>query len=149
MSNSDTWTPAAVAHLRAEFAKGVSGALIAESLHAELGILVSRNAIMGKLNRLGIKRGDAPVTLSRTPRPRKPKNAIDAKIADIREQLSVAPKSEPQFRCVGLLDLTHDMCRYPHGDPGQEGFGFCGEQTFAGTSWCPFHFRITHVRTAA
>lgn len=40
---------------------------------------------------------------------------------------------------IGLMDLTKDTCRWPHGDPLKEGFGFCGKQTKANSPYCEKH----------
>ncbi|WP_240233595.1 GcrA family cell cycle regulator [Devosia lacusdianchii] len=48
---------------------------------------------------------------------------------------------------IGLLDLTDRTCRWPFGDPGEPGFGFCGcrKSRHAGP-YCPEHTAKSEVR---
>lgn len=55
-------------------------------------------------------------------------------------------------KTIGLLQLTDHTCRWPHGDPLQPGFGFCGKPVEATPEggrqrrYCPMHERRAHVR---
>ena len=41
-------------------------------------------------------------------------------------------------RC-SLVDLTASKCKFPYGDPGTEGFFFCGAKSLDGISYCASH----------
>jgi GcrA cell cycle regulator len=45
---------------------------------------------------------------------------------------------------VALVDLTSSHCRFPVGDPRQEGFGFCGHPTGDG-AYCRHHAAIAYI----
>lgn len=40
---------------------------------------------------------------------------------------------------IKLEDLKGRMCRWPHGDPKDEDFHFCGEQSEEGRVYCSEH----------
>ena len=42
---------------------------------------------------------------------------------------------------VSLLALGKRACRWPFGEPGEEGFGFCGKHQFNNSSYCEEHTR--------
>jgi hypothetical protein len=44
----------------------------------------------------------------------------------------------------GLLDLTEATCRWPVGDPGEEGFAFCGAAPFKRYPYCVAHCLIAY-----
>jgi len=35
-------------------------------------------------------------------------------------------------------------CRFPHGDPGKPGFGFCGAKRVPGRPYCAFHMAVAY-----
>lgn len=45
---------------------------------------------------------------------------------------------------VGLIDLTERMCRWPYGDPKEEGFTFCGRQAYPGKPYCADHVLMAY-----
>ncbi len=49
---------------------------------------------------------------------------------------------------IGIMDLTNHTCRYPHGDPLKEGFGFCGKHTRQGSVYCEHHHRRVYPARA-
>lgn len=139
------WTLARVALLLELRAKKWSGRRIA----AELG--VTRNAVMGKLARMGLKcesmrqppRGrkrdmerKARQQQQHGDRRRKPPQAPPAppKVAD------VAPELPPATR-VSIYQLTPTSCRWPYGDPRDPDFVFCGAPAIEG-SYCGHHARM-------
>lgn len=44
-----------------------------------------------------------------------------------------------------LADLEAADCRWPIGDPRQEGFHFCGAQQAAGRPYCIAHWSLSFV----
>lgn len=46
---------------------------------------------------------------------------------------------------VALLDLKESMCRYPHGDPMEADFHFCGARKADGSPYCEAHTRVCFV----
>ena len=49
---------------------------------------------------------------------------------------------------IGIMDLTNHTCRYPHGDPLKEGFGFCGKHIRQGSVYCEHHHRRVYPARA-
>ncbi len=127
---------------------------------AELGCGITRNAVIGKLHRMGITGGGA--AMSDQERMRRHRASEDRKLEkrkqkrrEMREQgIQVArvrphrPKLEPLLACVeveprgiSLLDLEPGDCRYPDGE-GSE-ITFCGHPSLAGRSYCGPHAWLT------
>jgi GcrA cell cycle regulator len=146
------WTDERVELLKKLWADGLSASQIA----AQLGG-VTRNAVIGKVHRLGLS-GRAKSPSSMVPRVRKPRPA------SLRPRLryngntalapSMAPELDPDYDPlanvvpmgprVSILELTEATCRWPIGDPGTEAFCYCGSQTKAEMPYCPYHARIAY-----
>lgn len=47
---------------------------------------------------------------------------------------------------LALTELNSKTCRFPYGDPKQEGFGFCGHQTRSGSPFCEFHHGVSFIK---
>jgi GcrA cell cycle regulator len=140
-----TWTTERVELLKVRFDAGLSCGQIAR----EIG--VSRNAVIGKINRLGLARIKNVVagqserrSAARTRRPR----------LVTQHQILVAVRAEPQapvedtpihseHRC-SLFELNEAKCRWPISDPGTASFGFCGNQTVKGLPYCAAHARLAY-----
>ena len=45
---------------------------------------------------------------------------------------------------VTIMMLTEQSCRWPIGDPGSEGFSFCGKRSETGIPYCGHHARIAY-----
>ena len=116
------WTTERVAMLRSYFNAGLSCAQIAN----EIG--VSRNAVIGKMNRLGLSRGrrTAAPGAPRAASPRRP-HVLTQRIA-----LKAVFAAEPVVTDVvstepcSLFNLTARKCRWPIGAVGTPDFNFCG-----------------------
>ena len=62
-----------------------------------------------------------------------------------------APKSEvvvPVVERTTTMSLTANACRWPIGDPGSEGFHFCGKRSQPGIPYCTEHARIAYQPSA-
>lgn len=114
-----SWTEERIEQLRALWDEGKSASQIA----AALGEGVSRNAVIGKAHRLGLKARPSPVK-SDSPKSA-PKKATKAK----------AEKK----KVVTLLDLTERICKWPIGHPGDPDFHFCGKPVHPGMPYCTAH----------
>lgn len=53
---------------------------------------------------------------------------------------------EPTFECrrVSIIDLDFRSCRFPLGDPLEDDFAFCGNETVAGKSYCAGHTALCY-----
>ena len=140
-----TWTTERVALLKNGIAAGLSCAQIAR----EIG--VSRNAVIGKANRLGLSRVKS-ATAGHGQRAGVPNGARTRIAASQRTLRAVWAKPEPCFaemleagtnRC-SLFELQQWHCRWPMGDPTSENFGFCGCKPAGDLPYCPAHARMAY-----
>ncbi|RMB00593.1 GcrA family cell cycle regulator [Eilatimonas milleporae] len=113
------WTDERIEQLKKLWDEGLSASQIAK----ELGEGVTRNAVIGKAHRLGLKSRPSPVKSDKT------KAKAPAKKA--------AKKEAKKF--VTLLDLTDRMCKWPIGHPGDPDFHFCGRPAEPGMPYCATH----------
>ena len=147
------WTDERVELLKKLWADGLSASQIATKLGE-----VTRNAVIGKVHRLGLP-GRPATPRIRTARPRsaaisfsRPRAKIahfpcqdhDARAFDriARRIPDLEPAPDGQ---VKLTDLTESMCHWPIGDPMEEGFCFCGRGKPFNGPYCPHHMAIATV----
>ncbi|WCL54789.1 GcrA family cell cycle regulator [Gimibacter soli] len=114
-----SWTDERIELLKNLWDSGQSASQIAK----ELGEGVTRNAVIGKAHRLGLKSRPSPVKADKPEAPAAPKRV---------------EKKEAK-KLVTLLDLTDRMCKWPHGHPGDEDFHFCGKPSEPGMPYCASH----------
>lgn len=142
------WTDERVAMLKVLNADGLSGSQIA----VEMGG-VSRNAVIGKLNRLGLV-GTKPKTRARphVPRRRRQLQPRLQKFYDTREgkpldepaPVYASDLDIPQAQRRTFMQLESHHCRWPVGDPGAPGFFFCGGWALPCMPYCEAHARIAY-----
>lgn len=142
------WTDARVDVLKALWADGLSASQIA----AKLGE-VTRNAVLGKVFRLGLP---ARATASRRapvakkprilPGPRRtmPRRGAGSNGRQASPKRSAPAPLPPDAPLAGALmlpldKLTEEACRWPFGDPKGPGFGFCGHEKAHGSPYCGHH----------
>ena len=128
----------------------------ASQVAAELGN-VSRNAVIGKLHRLGLAHSRPRSTKHATVRPkrkrpeRSPKPVHDwltvagegkAYVSKRSEPTPLPPEPPKPSKLFKLVDLEDNQCRFPFGDPKSKDFGFCGCVKSPGSSYCPGHQRL-------
>lgn len=153
-----TWTDERVEKLRELHARKLSCAMMA----AELGGGISRNAVIGKLHRLGLSSAsstihvDNPFGIRLLPRKktenRKTVRIVKANGNSRTMRLMESAETDLQsLRCVeviprnvSLLDLEPGECRYPYGDGP---FTFCGHASAEGYSYCAPHAVLSRTET--
>jgi GcrA cell cycle regulator len=151
-SPAATWNPERVEQLRNFVVAGLTCSQIA----AEIG--VTRNAVIGKIHRLGLSPGRPAAAPARScpPRGRPPR------LPSRRRLLRLAAKApflgdgaagqdacvESAQRC-SLFELAQGKCRWPISDPGAADFAFCGNDAIAGLSYCAGHARMAYRHPAA
>lgn len=121
-----SWSDDRIELLKQLWEKGLSASQIAE----ELGQGVTRNAVIGKAHRLGLKSRPSPV------------KADVPKKAAPQQKPKPKPAAKPQR--VTLLDLSDKICKWPHGHPGEEDFHFCGKSVQPGFPYCPEHCAVAY-----
>lgn len=156
------WTDERVETLKKLWADGLSASQIAKQLGG-----VTRNAVIGKVHRLGLSGRAAPSRPTRrvsppklAPRPRtasaSPAAAARGKAAAsngatapaLRPVEPVAAPMEPERLPSGeyatVLTLREGMCKWPVGDPADASFRFCGRKTGAGEAYCEAHAQLAY-----
>ncbi len=124
-----SWTDERIDKLEKLWAKGLSASQIA----GQIGDGVTRNAVIGKAHRLGLKSRPSPVKSD----PKKPKKPAPKPIA--------AAVSEDR---VSLLQLNERICKWPIGHPGDDDFHFCGRPSEAGHPYCGAHCEMAYQAQA-
>jgi GcrA cell cycle regulator len=149
---NSSWTDERVALLKRHFEEGMTCSEIARAMG------ISRNAVIGKLSRLGLSR---PKTASggltlRKAAPRGPKIVTQRRILTaLRAEPEPAEEIPSEFRCT-LLELSRDTCRWPVSGPQGSDIAFCGSRRVDGLPYCAAHARLAYqagrqrsVRTSA
>jgi GcrA cell cycle regulator len=150
------WTDEIVEQLKQHWIDGKSASQIASLL----GNGVTRNAVIGKVHRLGLA-GRARAPSATIPRPRRlapahrvagPRLGSSApRIMRGATALALATETlpeleEPEFESVvvpmslrvTIVELKESMCRWPLGDPATSEFRYCGSPTASGP-YCAYH----------
>jgi GcrA cell cycle regulator len=152
------WTEDRVETLKKLWADGLSASQIAKQLGG-----VTRNAVIGKVHRLGLSGRAAPSQPTRRPAPeraaaRKPKPAAaKAKAAAVKPspvrqiqaavKVASAPKEAqrlPSGEYATVLTLREGMCKWPIGDPADTEFRFCGRHSGVGNAYCEAHAEMAY-----
>jgi len=149
------WTEERVAQLIKLNGEGLSRSEIAKRLDCG----VTRNAVIGKLLRLGVicksgMKAGRPRAAGKEPRttPSKAQAKSGPSLPSLKASAakSVMPVlAEPAPRDddgrITLLKLTSETCRWPVGDPLAADFCFCGHAPRENSSYCEFHARVAYV----
>jgi hypothetical protein len=137
--NADRWSEDAVAKLRELAAQGLTAREIADAL----GEGFTRNAVIGKTQRMGIWLGRSRKT------PTEPEEIVEPVVQLFQQKM---PRRAAKFSFpheddpappvttgtqVTLMGLKNFMCRYPVDGEGARTI-FCGAATQTG-SWCDAH----------
>ncbi len=146
------WTDERVELLKKLWGEGLSASQIAGRLGS-----VTRNAVIGKVHRLGLsgrattsRAGNRPRTrLAASKRPAKPRFAqIGNPALRALYQPDAEPYTPPAEELViplaerkTIQTLVECSCRWPIGDPQMADFHFCGKTKVAGLPYCEFHAR--------
>lgn len=141
------WTDDRVEELKKLWAEGLSASQIAKKIGG-----VTRNAVIGKVHRLGLSGRAAPSRPSsrpaRAPKPRvaAPVKAKAPVVRKIMEPAIEAPAPErlPNGEFATVLTLKDSMCKWPIGDPSSGDFRFCGHRSKAGDAYCEAHAQIAY-----
>ncbi|WP_349644855.1 GcrA family cell cycle regulator [Bradyrhizobium sp. Leo170] len=149
-----TWSDERVEQLKKLLEAGLSTSKIA----AELGGGISRNAVIGKVHRLGLtgRAKPAPPEVEKVRRRtngRKVHFTRRQPVEEPQEREEIPPDFDPSNvsafdaaipveRRKGLLDLQQHHCRWPVGDPQLPDFFFCGGTAEEGRPYCALHCRV-------
>ena len=160
------WTEDRVATLSKLWAEGLSASQIAKQLGG-----VTRNAVIGKVHRLGLsgrakpsrpkpaktattaraassrpKRASSPTAKtakSEAPKTAKAKPATPAPLpVSVEPPLEAKPLQDGSYATI--LTLTEHMCKWPIGDPSGDEFRFCGRKTDPDEPYCKAHSMVAY-----
>lgn len=162
-----SWTDERVARLSKLWAEGLSASQIA----ADLGG-VTRNAVIGKVHRLGLSGRAKPAGKSSAGQRRKSvapratstgsaggysrtsarstrsvgNAALKMEVEIEHETIVEAKPAEdvvvPISRKLTLMQLTESTCKWPTGDPTLPGFSFCGQKSAEDKPYCEYHSKL-------
>jgi GcrA cell cycle regulator len=152
------WTDERVETLKKLWSDGLSASQIAKQLGG-----VTRNAVIGKVHRLGLSGRAAPSRPTRrasAPKPAaKPRQAAQAPSAPARARTAPAPQPArpaaadpapveaerlPSGEFATVLTLREGMCKWPIGDPSDHTFRFCGRKSGPGSAYCQAHAQLAY-----
>jgi GcrA cell cycle regulator len=144
----ETWTAERIEQLRHCIASGLTCSQTA----AEIG--VTRNAVIGKIHRLGLSPARPAGASARScpPRARHPRNSpssrllrlIVAQAPGIASDAVAEPVPIDSAQRCSLLEIAQDRCHWPIGDPHAADFAFCGNEAVSGFSYCAGHARMAY-----
>lgn len=159
-----TWTAELEDELRRLQKQDLSASQIAGAMRAGL----SRNSIIGKLHRMGLRPNSQVHRVGSERKPRGPRKArvnkqriLRARDAQHAERSQKAAELRAMFaaeevidlppedlsKAVTLLQLTAHTCRWPIGDPAKlDTFRFCGAEPHSKKPYCLRHCRMAYVR---
>ncbi|HYE00575.1 MAG TPA: GcrA family cell cycle regulator [Alphaproteobacteria bacterium] len=141
------WTVGRVEVLERLWREGASASQVARVLGC------SRNAVIGKVHRLGLSKDGRHAAA-------RPRNAPPKPSAGRMASRRTPPQGTAAGRPVEAMALRAEIlpglvmrlerlgpraCRWPIGDPQQEGFAFCGRQADGG-AYCAAHASLAHPR---
>jgi GcrA cell cycle regulator len=157
------WTDERIETLKKLWLDGLSASQIAKQLGG-----VTRNAVIGKVHRLGLSGRAAPSQPARPaykpPRPvsdnvrtavtnhqtrsRASQSNVSAQAETVDAITGAASRPLPvRDEAPGsatVLTLGAHMCKWPIGDPSSEGFTFCGKSNGGEGPYCVEHARIAY-----
>jgi GcrA cell cycle regulator len=151
-----SWTEEQVSTLKRLWLEGLSASQIAKQLTG-----VSRNAVIGKVHRLGLsgRAAASQPSLRAASAPRPPRPVVQRVPSPPRraapaETLPVqVPAKAPALRCAPrqeapgaatVLTVGAHMCKWPIGDPLADGFTLCGRRALDGASYCVDHASLAY-----
>jgi GcrA cell cycle regulator len=138
------WTPERVETLRRLWLDGEAASIIADRLGE-----VTRNAVIGKVHRLGLPGRAATKRQPRRTSPRRDRAGRvvmrrPAQPVRGRPALPLDLPPAPAALMLSVAQLTEATCLWPVGDPRLPGFGFCGAPRAGRQPYCAHHDAIGH-----
>lgn len=142
---ASNWSDDRIEQLKSLWQNGLSASQVASALGN-----VTRNAVLGKLHRLGLLAGSPdkrPARLrSSMPRCRAIRSSKGTLPAPVVEP---DPFTFDDGSFATVVTVNDRMCRWPIGDPKVGGFHFCGQTTKAGSCYCEAHTQRAHQPATA
>lgn len=122
MTDTTQWTDERLKQLKSLWDDGLSISQIGE----ELG--VSRNAVAGKVHRLGLPKRQSPISAADRA---KAKQAASTEMEDV--------ENLPLKLALRRINWSRNKCSWPIGDPKTTAFSFCGADVVGDKPYCNEH----------
>jgi len=137
-----TWTTERIELLKSCFDAGLSCREIADRIG------VSRNAVIGKISRLNLKRDKAAGPARKDPRDPRRRGGLRLRRV-ILKSVTVDEAVQPEMpvhngHTCSLFELSAQTCRWPLSTPGAADFCFCGNPPIEGLPYCAGHSRLAY-----
>ncbi|NNE59024.1 MAG: GcrA cell cycle regulator [Hellea sp.] len=149
------WTEDRVEVLTKLWAEGLSASQIAKKLGG-----VTRNAVIGKVHRLGLSGRAKPsrpkkVTGTRAAARKRASNTATRPRVNKAVAKPAAPsappppppieaKPLPNGEYATILTIRDHMCKWPIGDPMEDDFRFCGRKNKVNEPYCEAHCSVAY-----
>jgi len=139
------WTDDRVETLKKLWAEGLSASQIAQKLGG-----VTRNAVIGKVHRLGLSGRATPSRpVRRAMKAARPKRVAPKAITPTAKPAApppapIEPEKLPSGEYATVLTLSNHICKWPIGDPDDPDFRFCGRKTEDGAPYCEGHKQLAY-----
>ena len=134
---ASAWTDDRVGRLKTLWLEGQSAEMIAR----ELAHGVTRNAVLGKVHRLGLSAGRAAGKTKPLAKVRIAPSQCVRLPSSGPEVIAHAPS--PEIGVATLLSVGRCDCRWPLGDPLASDFSLCGRRVSRG-AYCQTHAAIAY-----
>jgi GcrA cell cycle regulator len=148
-----SWTDERVELLKKLWQDGLSASQIA----AELGG-VTRNAVIGKVHRLGLSGRGQPTSSIKRQRRTRPAGVRRSRTMTVgnlalKQDVDALPEAEirprrnvvvPIPKKLTIFQLSETTCKWPLGDPSQEDFHFCGHDSLENVPYCEYHAGVAY-----
>ncbi len=154
---TSSWTIEQEELLEKLWAEGIS----AEAISRRFARKFTRNAIIGKVHRMGLKKRKKPTRYfgkrnspggNAGPRPPagRTNTSVDKSAPTHHRKarsLTTLSRDPPPFQRIRLTELDYTRCRWPIGNVGDDDFGFCGRRKPADSKpYCPYHADVSTGR---
>ena len=134
-----TWTDERIAELSKLWDTGYSASAIGKMLG------VSKNAVVGKAHRMRLAARPSPIRRDQHVRMRR-RVPMPIRLSEHRPVVTPAPAPlPPVHRLAARRDGKGPNCLWPHGDPGDLDFHFCGAPAVEGKPYCPQHCARAYI----
>lgn len=161
---ASSWDSSTLKKLKSLVAKGLSTSEIGKKIG------VSKNAVVGKLNRLGWNSKAGGITSDEPVKKAKDREVLKKKSIKVKSEVKTKvkkidipekPKIKPIKRtkeisasqkiiktALEMASLKKDQCRWPIGDTDSDDFHFCGKKVFPGKPYCYEHCKCAYKLNA-
>jgi GcrA cell cycle regulator len=153
VADAQVWSDKKIEELKKLWGKGLTTTEIGKKLN------VSKNSVVGKVHRLGLKSRPSPIKVTKEEPKSKKSLPVEKKSAKVA---TVAPKPKNEIKIpevkvkskdktkvadtsVDIIDLKPGMCKWPSGDPKTPNFHFCGKKSLEGKPYCAAHYAMAYT----